>query len=702
MKLTKLLLGTLLACSFASGVGAQSSPGLTYGQVPTAGQWNSFFSAKQDVLGYTPLNQAGGTMLGPLKTAAPTTATAGFSILQGVAPNTPQNGDIWLTSTGLYYKAGNIIFGPIGAGTIVGPNSSTVGHVATFGNTSGTSVIDSGKSLPSGAIVGTTDVQTLPNKTLPSPVITGGANFNGSTSGTTVLQASPTAAGTITIPSGTDTLLTANGAATLTNKSIDASQINSGTLPASRLSGAYPSVTQVNSALFGDAGSNPYIGGNGNVPFSLQANGYEFLRGFDVSGSGRMRVWSKQTADTDAVTWLNLSSFGVGVEGTNNGIVGVVVNNLSPSTTAFPTGVTGAAYNKSSGNTAFGVYGEGHTTTNGLATASEFAAFQDAAPAPTAYPFNNTIGTPQYLAKSIQATAGTKTAVTVTGTTTSASTSITGLSSTTGLFVGQFLSGSGIPAKTSIVSINTGASSMVISHPATASGSSTITAKSPAGVSLEINQEGSTSGLYQYGIAVPGAAVAQYSYYQDCQGDDCPSNGIYMGYAGSGTGLRLRALGTSSWNQNNNFTMFQIDSAIKGDGVASIRQDGDIYGHAWISNQKTGPTISSCTGAGTGGTCTLDSGSNDGAGTITITAGTGTSAAGGGISLSFNIPVGGNSSGCLFNNAAGSGQWQAGSSFNITAQNASGVTFNWLNGPPTGTALTASSTYKINYFCPGH
>ena len=39
------------------GVGgalAQSNPGLTQGQVPTAGQWNSYFAAKQDVLGYTP------------------------------------------------------------------------------------------------------------------------------------------------------------------------------------------------------------------------------------------------------------------------------------------------------------------------------------------------------------------------------------------------------------------------------------------------------------------------------------------------------------------------------------------------------------------------------------------------------------------------------------------------------------------------
>lgn len=79
-------------------------PNLTYSQVPTAGQWNQYFTQKQDTLGYTPLNQAGGSMSGKLQTVAATNTAAGFSLLPGVAPVTPADGDLWITSTGLYAR----------------------------------------------------------------------------------------------------------------------------------------------------------------------------------------------------------------------------------------------------------------------------------------------------------------------------------------------------------------------------------------------------------------------------------------------------------------------------------------------------------------------------------------------------------------------------------------------------------------------
>lgn len=170
----KRFLLSVAALCLATSVYAQSSPNLTYGQVPTAAMWNGFFSSKQDVLGFTPLNQAGGTMAGKLSTTAPTTSLSGFQIIPGVSPTTPQNGDIWLTSDGLFYRAGNITFGPLGNGTITGPGSSVVGDIAVFANTSGTSMSDSGKQLPTGAVVGTSDTQTLTNKSIVASQINSG------------------------------------------------------------------------------------------------------------------------------------------------------------------------------------------------------------------------------------------------------------------------------------------------------------------------------------------------------------------------------------------------------------------------------------------------------------------------------------------------------------------------------------------------
>lgn len=92
---------------------AQSSPGLIFGQVPTAAQWNSYFAAKQDVLGYTPVNRAGDTMQGELFVAASTAVRSGISLQVGVAPTTPTNGDLWTTSAGLYVRINGATVGPL-------------------------------------------------------------------------------------------------------------------------------------------------------------------------------------------------------------------------------------------------------------------------------------------------------------------------------------------------------------------------------------------------------------------------------------------------------------------------------------------------------------------------------------------------------------------------------------------------------------
>lgn len=109
----KFLLGAILALAISSSAVAQSSPGLIYKQVPTAAQWNSYFAAKQDVLGYTPVNRAGDAMQGHLYTAASAVGQVGFRIPQGAAPSAPTNGDVWTTSAGLFVRINGATVGPI-------------------------------------------------------------------------------------------------------------------------------------------------------------------------------------------------------------------------------------------------------------------------------------------------------------------------------------------------------------------------------------------------------------------------------------------------------------------------------------------------------------------------------------------------------------------------------------------------------------
>ena len=57
-------------------------------------------------------------------------------------------------------------------GGIVGPSSTVVGDIALWNNTTGTLLNDSGKAVPAGVIVGTTDTQTLTNKSIVASALT--------------------------------------------------------------------------------------------------------------------------------------------------------------------------------------------------------------------------------------------------------------------------------------------------------------------------------------------------------------------------------------------------------------------------------------------------------------------------------------------------------------------------------------------------
>ncbi len=144
---------------------------------------------------------------------------------------------------------GNTIYrlGNVGIGTSIGVTERLVvsGNVSASGNVSGSRFISTitsgtsplqvlsstlvtnlnadflrGKVPPSGDIVGSTDTQTLTNKTLTLPTVgSGGITFNGS-SGSTNLRASTAASGTLTLPAETGTLVSTGSVGVVTSANI--------------------------------------------------------------------------------------------------------------------------------------------------------------------------------------------------------------------------------------------------------------------------------------------------------------------------------------------------------------------------------------------------------------------------------------------------------------------------------------------------
>ena len=111
----KKLAGALFALlAFAGSAVAQTSPNFSPGQVPTAGEWNALFASKADYLGSPALPTGGGTMTGELITAASAASGAGFNLPPGADPTSPVNGDMWMTSAGLFIRVANSTIGPLG------------------------------------------------------------------------------------------------------------------------------------------------------------------------------------------------------------------------------------------------------------------------------------------------------------------------------------------------------------------------------------------------------------------------------------------------------------------------------------------------------------------------------------------------------------------------------------------------------------
>lgn len=117
---------------------AQTSPALYQGFVPTPAQWNSYFAAKQDVIGYVPVNKGGDTMVGRLVTQVVSAGGAGFNLPPGTPPSSPQDGDIYTTVSGLFVRIAGANVGPLGTGI------SSIANNTVLGNVSGISALPVG------------------------------------------------------------------------------------------------------------------------------------------------------------------------------------------------------------------------------------------------------------------------------------------------------------------------------------------------------------------------------------------------------------------------------------------------------------------------------------------------------------------------------------------------------------------------------
>jgi hypothetical protein len=228
----------------------------------------------------------GNTNIGGNLTVTGGSINASSYILNG-APLVDVAIDRWSSGTGsdIYRLDGNIgigtsvatqkltVLGSVSAGQFISTVTSGTAPLVVLSDTQVTNLNASfirGKVPPSGEIVGTTDTQTLTNKTLTgittiiggsfsSPTITTGITLNGSTSGSTVLQASAVASGVLTLPAATDTILARNTTDTLTNKTLSAGSNTITGLTNANLSGT-AGITNAN--LANSTISGVALGGN--------------------------------------------------------------------------------------------------------------------------------------------------------------------------------------------------------------------------------------------------------------------------------------------------------------------------------------------------------------------------------------------------------------------------------------------------------
>ena len=218
-----------------------------------------------------------GNTTGNTLTKATLTAGSGVTITNG-------NGSITIAST----SAG---------GNVSGPASATNNAVVLFDGTTGKVIKDSAKTLPAGAVVGTTDTQTLTNKTLTSPTLTS-PTINGTpvmgasviTSATAQASTSGTSIDFTSIPSWVERITVMfSGVSTNGTSRVQIQLGDSGGFETSGYIGTFEERTTTTNATSLSAG---FVVGGADASYT--ANGYAQI----VKVTGNVYAFSAQIAPT--------------------------------------------------------------------------------------------------------------------------------------------------------------------------------------------------------------------------------------------------------------------------------------------------------------------------------------------------------------------------------------------------------------------